>query len=353
MQNEVTRAVRNRNETGNAEGARVFPISLIAGSAVSLFLLSLIPFSDRIVGGERGWVPLVFAALGSVLFAGHGAIMGGLSGVGHWKMFALLSSSEATTRVILVSGAIALTTTGGRLSAVEAAVALAAGAWLILFVVSRKIRNAASERSDRSSKETASAIFKAMGGGVGNAILLVGFPVLLAITTDSTEYKAAAPFLLAISFTRAPIMLPLNSFQGVIIAQFVSNQRLWKRLLIRYSSVIMAVAGLGAVLAAILGPWLMQVLLGENYRISGETLAWLMIAAGLIAIQTICSALLLALSKQSAYAIGWLLSAMVCIGVLIGPWDLQTRAILALFTGTISGIIMQLIFLNRAIRPLS
>lgn len=355
LQNEMTRAVRqSAEEEGESHPtghSRTLPVALLLGTTEAGLVLMLLPWGDSVLGAGHG-SGLLWAALGVILYSGHCGINGAMAGAGRWASYGVLLSTEALARLALVTGLLAAVGPGGPgLLVAEVATAAAAGSWLALTLLNRDVRAAWASRSDRSATRLVSSSARAMTGGVGNAVLLVGFPVLLSMTTPATEYAGAAPFLLAISLTRAPIMMPLSAFQGIVITHFIDTPEHRARTLARFCAVILGVAALGALLAALIGPWLMKVLFGPDYGVNALALAALTVSAGLIAIQTIIAALLLALSRQGAYAIGWLVSAAVCILILLGPWALELRAVLALLVGTGSGILVHLALLMHAPMP--
>jgi hypothetical protein len=56
----------------------------------------------------------------------------------------------------------------------------------------------------------------------------------------------------------------------------------------------------------------------------------------------------LATDRHAAFAAGWLLAAVVAVGVLLTPWDLQTRALVALAVAPVVGLVVHLV----ALRPM-
>jgi hypothetical protein len=113
---------------------------------------------------------------------------------------------------------------------------------------------------------------------------------------------------------------------------------------------VLAVGALGALLALVLGPWAMAALLGDDYRVSGRTLAALTLAATGLAFLTLTSALCQALTLHSIVVGGWLVSVVVAVLLLQFPWTLESRAVLALIVGPLAGIVIQLLSLRHATR---
>lgn len=347
LQNEMVRSVRQEIEGANGTtttagtappGARVLPVALMLGAALSLTVLALTPWREVLMGAGNGAAVFV-VALGALLYAGQCGLNGALAGQGAWHSFAFVNTQEALLRLALV-WFVLLTLTDAQLFGAQLATALGAGGWILFALVTRAGRSVVTAKADRSGPALAASALKAMAGGVGNATVLVGFPVLLSLTTPADEYMGAAPFLLALSMTRAPIMMPMTAFQGLVITHFVSKPDQRRRTLGLAVAVILAVTVLGAVLAALVGPWLMVVIFGDGYAVPPLVMAVLTVSAGLIAIQTLTGALLLAQSEQGAYAVGWLVTALVSAVMLVAPGSMETRACWALTVGLVVGIVV-------------
>jgi O-antigen/teichoic acid export membrane protein len=178
-------------------------------------------------------------------------------------------------------------------------------------------------------------------------VLVVGFPVLLRLTSTGEAYAAAAALIVAISFTRAPLLIPLNAYQGVAIAHFLNNRHLGFRALLPVARLIAIVAVVGAVLGALVGPPLLTLYYGPGYELSPWVVGGLVIAAGMLALLTITGALCLALDKHSAYSAGWLASTALAVLVLVLPIDTEVRAVLALFVGPLAGLVIH----SMVLRP--
>ena len=105
------------------------------------------------------------------------------------------------------------------------------------------------------------------------AALVVGFPLLLRLTTSDAAYSTAAPLILAVSLTRAPLLIPLGSYQGVAITHFVDHPDRVIGLLARIGAVVAVITAVGSGLASLIGPWLMTAFFGDSYGVSPVLLA--------------------------------------------------------------------------------
>ena len=343
IQNEATRAVRSVQGTRGA-GVRPLPVALVMGALLAIVVV----VTQRLWATQ--WFPttstavVVAVSVSVVLFAGHSALAGTLAGRGLWHTFAVLVSAESLLRLALVSTAVLV---GWRAGGLELGAAFAAGAWVLLCLVAPGARSSLSTRSDVGLRKFLSQSVQAMLATAATAALLVGFPVLLRITSSTTEYAEAAPLLLAISFTRAPLMLAVNAFQGVAITTFISRTERRGHLLIRLVASLTVAGLIGAVLAGVAGPWLFETILGPAYRLEPVLLAVLMIASVLLATLTLTGALALALNRHRLYAAGWVAALVVSFLALAVPGDLASRAQLSLVVGPVVGCLVHGVGIRR------
>ena len=295
------------------------------GALVSTLLL------DR----QHAWMIGIVAVAG-VGFSGHLAVSGVLAGQQRWDGMALVTLWEAMTRLVSVLIVFLLVPSLTALALVSAVPALA---WLVL-LLRRKVRQTLHARSDTDVRQQLANFGHASVASACTAALVVGFPILIRLTTDRAAYLGAAGLLLAISLTRAPLMVPLNAYQGVAIAHFMSRRHEGLRGLYPVLGVTVVATGVAAGLAATIGPWVFGMLLGEQYQITGRLLAGLTAGAGALAALTLTGACCLAIGAHRGYAVGWMCSTAVAILVLLLPIELNVRVVLALVLGPLIGILV-------------
>src|ERR1700753_2682690 len=137
-----------------------------------------------------------------------------------------------------------------------------------------------------------------------SAILVMGFPVLLKATSNQLGAEGGV-VILAVTLTRAPLLVPLTAMQGNLIAHFVDERNARMRALIAPAALIGAIGAIGVLAAGLLGPWLLRVGFGPEYHAAGALLAWLTAAAVTIAMLTLTGAAAVAAALHRAYALGW------------------------------------------------
>jgi len=324
---------------------RVITVGVVVGLLAGLALAASSPlWAARMFATDSFWLAGL-ACLGVTAYAGHSVVVGSLAGRRSWAMYSRLIASEATVRLCLVLASVVVGTT---LLGVAAGTAMAAFTWVAFLAASPQARRAAMTRADSTLATFLRRIAAASVATGSSAVLVVGFPVLLSLTTPTAQYIRAAPVLLAISLTRAPLMIPLNAYQGVAVSHFVAHRARGLRAMLPVARLILVVGLFGAALAYAVGPWVMTTLLGPGYGVSGQVLAGLTAAATFIALLTVTGALCQALTLHGRFVAGWVCAVVVAVLVLLLPFDLATRAVLALSIGPIAGIVLHLAALRRA-----
>ncbi|CPU62331.1 membrane protein [Mycobacteroides abscessus] len=105
----------------------------------------------------------------------------------------------------------------------------------------------------------------------------------------------------------------------------------------------------GGALAFVVGPPLMQVLFGADYRVGGLELAAMTFASAGTALLTISGALCQALKRHGVFVAGWLVALAVSVAVLVSGLDMTTRVVAALLVGPYCGLVVHLVALRGAL----
>src|SRR6185437_12690861 len=198
-------------------------------------------------------------------------------------------SLMVTDAVIRVSVAAATFVVGWGLTGFLWATVAGAVAWLLMLVASPSARAAAQLIAPGTTAIFLRGAAHSITAAGASAILVMGFPVLLKLT--STELGAAGGVvILAVTLTRAPLLVPLTAMQGNLIAHFVDQRTERLRALVAPAAVVAGLGAVGVAAAGIFGPWLLRVAFGEEYRAGGGLLAWLTTAAVAIALLTLTGA---------------------------------------------------------------
>lgn len=360
MQTEATRAVSAAmlpEARRPAKPVRVVPASLAIGAGVAAIVLATSPlWAEHVFGGSIGaavgqqpWLLVFLVAAAAVVYAGHVATGGVLSGRREWLPFSGLIMTEAIGRLAIV----AVAGIGGLgLIGVEVGAAIPAALWILLVTAVPVYRRALSAVGDTTTRAYISRALQTMAAAAASAALITSFPFIVALVRPAGSHEElSAAFQMGLSLTRAPMLIPLAAYSTVIVTYFVNNRAKGVRALLRY---LPAVLGLGVVAAALVawaGPWVLRIF-RPSYVLTPMTMALMTFAAVLIAILSVTGSAVLALDKHAWFLGGWLAALAVAVACLLGPWPIETRSLIALFAGPPIGIAIHLVAIQIEARAL-
>lgn len=344
---EATREVRAAGRArALSQDARTRPIwvAVGVGLAAGAVIAGTSPWWARHVFAEERPLSVALLSVGLAGFCLHATLLGMLAGTDRWSQYGALMVTDAVIRVIVAVTAFAL---GWGLAGFLWATVAGAVAWLLMLGVSTNARAAAGSRTTGSVSDFLRGSAHSIAAAGASAILVMGFPVLLKATSGELG-AAGGVVILAVTLTRAPLLVPLTAMQGNLIAYFVDHRRARLRALLAPAAIVGAVGAVGVVGAALVGPWLMRVAFGPEYRASATLLAWLTAAAVSIALLTLTGAATVAAALHRAYSLGWVGATVAAALLLTLPLTLELRTVIALLCGPLVGIAVHLAALARA-----
>jgi hypothetical protein len=214
-------------------------------------------------------------------------------------------------------------------------------AWLVMLAVSPATRATARLVAYSDTVTFLRGAAHAIAAAGASAILVMGFPVLLKATSGDLG-STGGVVILAVTLTRAPLLVPLTAMQGNLIAHFVDQRRERFRALAGPAAVVAGLGLVGVVIAGVAGPRLLRTAFGPDYLADGALLAWLTAAAVAIALLTLTGAAAVAAALHRAYALGWIGATVASTLLLLLPLPLETRTVVALMCGPLVGIAIHL-----------
>ena len=342
---ESTREVRALKSPGAVGftpeiGSRTRPMWVAGGVAVAA--------ASVIAGTSPLWAPQVFAeqrplsvallSLGLAGFCMHATLLGMLAGEGRWSLYGSLMVIDAVIRVVVAAAAFLL---GWGLVGFLWATVAGSVAWLLVLTGSGTARTVARLQTSGGAAEFLRGAAHSIAAAGASAVLVMGFPVLLKATSGELG-AAGGVVILAVTLTRAPLLVPLTAMQGNLIAYFVDHRGARLRALLRPAAVVGALGAVGVVAAYLIGPWLLREAFGAQYRTSGLLLACLTAAAVSIALLTLTGAATVAAALHRAYSLGWVGATAAAALLLCLPLGLETRTVVALLCGPLVGIAVHL-----------
>lgn len=342
---ESTREVRQAHEAPPG-GPRTRPlrVALLVGIGSALLVGVTAPLWSAHVFSQARLLSVALLAAGIAGFCMHATLLGVLAGVNRWSEYGTLIVGDAFGRVAV---AIATFLLGWGLVGYLWATVAGSVAWLVLLLASPAARAAARELTPGTVGTFLRGASHSIAAAGASAILVMGFPVLLKATSADLG-AAGGVVILAVTLTRAPLLVPLTAMQGNLIAHFVDQRAARLRALLMPTAVVLGLGAVAVAVAGLAGPWLLEVAFGPQYRAPGPLLAWFTTAAIAIALLTLTGAAAVAAALHRAYAAGWIGATLASALLLLLPLDLETRTVVALTSGPVVGIVVHLVALSRA-----
>lgn len=349
VQNEVTRAVSVDTTRSVPRQTRPIGISLLMGGGVATIAALTSPLWSQSFEMQGSTGPaILLIAIGSVLYAGHASTVGVLSGQSDWIMVASLTGGEAVIRLLAT---IAVALMGGGIFGFELAAVVSTATWIAVTLLFRRVRLSVTTRIGLNRRAFVQRMLQAMVAAAANALLVTGFPLLMSVTTDPTEYSHAAPLIIAVSVTRAPLLMPIGAFQSMVISWFARGHSHVRSAFVTLLAVVVLVAVVGGTAAAIVGPQLMGLVFGDGYRNSSLVLAALVVDAAALALLVLGGSVALALDQHRVNSLGWYTAVGVAVFVMFFPFTLELRTVVALLLGPIAGSAVHLYGVFRQLSP--
>jgi O-antigen/teichoic acid export membrane protein len=333
---EATREVRSAGYVAASPGPQTHPLRVAAviGVVAGLVIAGSAPLWAGHVFVEARWTSVVLLSVGLAGFCMHATLLGMLAGAGRWTQYGSLMVTDAGMRVTVAAATFAMS--WGLVGYLWATVC-GAVAWLVMLVASPTARAAAQLVAYGDTATFLRGAAHAVAAAGASAILVMGFPVLLKATSGDLG-STGGVVILAVTLTRAPLLVPLTAMQGNLIAHFVDQSTERMRALVGPAAVVLGLGAVGVVTAGLAGPWLLRVGFGADYRADGALLAWLTAAAVSIALLTLTGAATVAAAMHRAYSLGWIGATVVSTLLLLLPLQLETRTVVALLCGPLVGI---------------
>lgn len=347
LMQETTRAVRSARSTAGGPArtgrtVRLLPAGLLLGVVLAAAVAVSTPAWPSLGLPTYSGAGVAIMTFGILGFALQAATAGALSGSERWRLYAVLLAVDAALRLVVAGTAWWLGSAGFGFALATVAGTLT---WALLVALSPATRTALASAVDVGRglfwRNTAAAML----ASAGTSALVTGFPVFVTATVrEADPAPLIGAVILAITLTRAPLLVPLTSFQSAIIVYFVQRRTRGPRALGAPLGLVAAIGVVGAGAAWLLGPWLIRVLFGAEFELPGIVLAGLTAASVGTAALMVTGNAALAFGHHVLYNSGWWLAVVAAAGLLLAvPFPLDDRATIALLAGPGLGVVVHVI----------
>nr|WP_075844811.1 hypothetical protein [Dietzia timorensis] len=342
------RAIAAPSSTPTYPLARTYPLPrtrnlLWSGLAVGLALATLVALSGpawHSLGLDpHGGAAVAILAAGICSFSLQAAVAGALSGTQRWNIYAVLLTIDAGLRLLAALAAWAL---GVPHLAFEITTVVGALTWIGMVAALPAVREALRSPIDVGPGKFWTSTIQAMAAGAGTSVMVTGFPLLVTATAGAGDDRVLMGATInAILLTRAPLLVPLTSFQSAIIVWFVERREQGLRALGIPFSAVIGVGVVGAAAAWIVADPIVRLIYGDEFGLPGAVFAGLTAASVGTAALMISGNAALAFERHAVFNIGWWVAVAASVGLLLVlPLELDTRATLALLAGPIVGAVV-------------
>lgn len=295
--------------------------------------------------GYRG-LAVALGAVSTALLTWQAALAGLLSGSGRWRSFGILLTVEAALRLAVAAIAIALADPMTGFMYATVAGTIATPFWLL---ATRPGHEVAPLRTDVPLSAFLRRCGSAMLAASAAAVLVVGFPVLIKASRPDADPFILSNLLLAVTLTRAPILVPITSFQNAIVVFFVDRLAKGRGAVVRPLALVTGIAVLGAALAWFIGPPIIGIM-GDGFQVGGDVLAALTLAAGATGALYVTGSATLARERHGSYVAGWWIACGLTVILLVSVPGLVVGTILSLAIGPAVGALFHILVGMRRTR---
>lgn len=334
VQQEVARAAHPMEGAERSTTLRTFTLWACAAVAVAAVVVAVIlgpvilPSSIPTLA-----VVLVVGLVGYVLTA---VLSGVLYGLRLWRAVAAITIIDAVLRAMLVIAGFALGLPTAWL-AVMVAVPFGLAFGLVWLWIRRSVIGAF--RLDVGLRRLLAHAGSTVGAASASGIMITGLPMLIGVTSAGGAASTVGAFILAITITRAPIVVPVIALQSFLISVVFRGQpTIAPGRFFRLLGIAAVGVGVLAGLGALIGPPVISFISAGRFELSSGALAVIVASAGLVAAMCVTAPALIAARRHTANIVGWVVAAALTILALLLPFDEEVRIGLALTVPPVVGL---------------
>lgn len=347
IQQEITRATIRRADSVRPSQNRARNFAVYAAAFVVVTVVATSPLWQSAVFPVLGYALVWPLAAGTASYVFVAVIAGSLYGLSGWRPIALMISVDAILRLLAVVAV--LLVSHDIVVLAWAAVLPFPMTILILWPMIRRVLVGRAQL-DVGYRALTWNVLRTVVAAASTGVMVSGFPLLLGITSQRESPALLGMSILAITLTRAPLIVVAMSLQSYFTVTFRdAGEHFWRQF-VRLLGVILAAGAVLAALGWLVGPAVFGFLFPGRLVPDGAFIAALVVSSALVGAMCVSAPAVLARSQHFVYSLGWVVGAVATIGALLLPLDFTARTVTALFCGPILGLVVHLSYLVAA-RP--
>lgn len=355
LQQEIARATRPH--AGDDKGVHTSKPgrTLSRVGQVMLIVILIVVAGFMLVGGRQifgeAWLQLAGAlALAVAGYIGVAILSGIFYGLGIFGFAALTTVVDSMLRVLAV-----LIPLAAGLGAIPAAYGVA-----VPFALTALLMWAVSRRSVHGTYQVEGNVRLLLRGGLlamlaalATGVLVSGLPTVLSLTSAELGEKALAGVILALTLTRAPLVIPLLALQSYLVVTYRRHSEASLRKAVLFVGASLVLTAALAIAVGAWGPWALTTVYGADFALDGIHLALIMVSGGVTAALCVVAPALLAKGFHARFLLCWVIAAVGTILALLMTAQSLSLSIIAISIGPAVACVAGFIMLRGAPRDLS
>lgn len=344
IEQEAARQSAGGDEKGHAPIAQVTLAA--AALAATVAGITLIPaVSARLYGPGQGLMGL-FVLVAAVGFSAQFMVRGLLIGSGQIRSYGGIVIAEAATRLVLLVGI--WLTVGITLGTAAGAVTAGAFAWLAWIRPARRITHEVESAVDPAHHSWFGSLRRASGlmlAAALTAAMITGYATMVTAFSGGTPGPEGGSVFAALTVSRVPLLFvaPLQALAVPTIIRWRRDRSNTgqdaRKLILQGGLGTLGVAVLGAVAAWFIGPWAVQIGLGDKFVVSSATIAGLVFSACFLGLLQLMSAALIAFGSYKWVTIVWAAATgATALWLFLSPLDIVGSTVVGALVGPLVGV---------------
>jgi O-antigen/teichoic acid export membrane protein len=353
LEQEVGRALAHRRALGIGGGPLIGRAArlgaMLTGLLVLITVALIVPLSDSLFKGEALLVGAL--AIGLVGFYSMHLTRGVLSGNGRFRAYGEMLGSEGLFRL---AAAIVLVVIGVN-SAGAYGLCLGLAPFAAVAYSLRGQRNLMMPGPPAPYSELSENLGFLLGGSVMMQGLAYASLLAVGILEKAGDKARVAGFARAFFIARIPVLM-FMAVQAALLPKLAAlagegRSDDFKQGMRRLLGVVVAIAVIGTVAAASLGPFVGKILFGsDKFTIGNLDLGLLAAGSGMYIIALTLAQPVIALNGHAKSTIAWVVGVAVFVGVVAVVSDLFLRVELGFLIGSAASAALMAVFLTQLMR---